>query len=264
MPNWVYNGLTIEGNPDLVKDLVKQMNKPFVMLHDNWNIEKQEMQVSQTTYPNPVFAFYNIFNHRQDGVSDLEYVKQPARSDLDVNDPNWWEDIQAKAQTSNSWYDWNCRNWGTKWDVAVSDNSQYSDTYIEGPTENGENLVVYYNFNTAWSPPFAALAKLSSQYPSLLFTLSYEEETGWGGECEFLRGEQLEGSEYESKCRDCDAEDTLVYCENDCGEICEKCNWLGEADLDCVAECQTHKVYLDDEHIPTYRKEALENATRSI
>ena len=66
MPNWVYNGLTIEGNPDLVKDLVKQLNKPFVMLHDNWNIEKQEMQVTQTTYPNPVLAFYKIFNHRQD------------------------------------------------------------------------------------------------------------------------------------------------------------------------------------------------------
>ncbi len=30
MPNWVFNGLTIEGNPEQVKNLIKQMNKPFI------------------------------------------------------------------------------------------------------------------------------------------------------------------------------------------------------------------------------------------
>ena len=191
MPNWCYNGLTIEGNPDLVKDLVKQLNKPFVMLHDNWNKDTGKMEVSQYTYPNPIFAFHNIWNHRQEGISDLEYSAQPTRSKLDVEDEGWWEDTQRLAETDKSWYNWNIKNWGTKWDVAVKDNDSYSDTYMEGPTENGENLVVYYNFNTAWSPPFPAIAKLSSQYPSLLFTMSYEEETGWGGECEFLRGEMI-------------------------------------------------------------------------
>ena len=63
MPNWVYNGLTIEGNPELVNDLVKQLNKPFVMLHDNWNPTSGKMEVVQTTYPNPIFAFYNIYSH---------------------------------------------------------------------------------------------------------------------------------------------------------------------------------------------------------
>jgi len=221
MPNWVYNGLTIEGSPELVNDLVKQMNKPFVMLHDSWNATTGNMEVSQTTYPNPVFAFYNIYNHRQDNITDLEYVAQPVRSKLDTSDKDWWEDTQKLAETDKSWYNWNIRNWGTKWDVAIHENKEYSDTYIEGPTENGENLVVYYNFHTAWSPPVPALAKLSAQYPSLL-------------------------------------------CDNDCGEICSSCNYMGEADLDCVAECQTHKIYLDESHVPEYRKEALENATRSI
>jgi hypothetical protein len=264
MPNWVYNGLTIEGSPELVNDLVKQMNKPFVMLHDSWNATTGNMEVSQTTYPNPVFAFYNIYNHRQDNITDLEYVAQPVRSKLDTSDKDWWEDTQKLAETDKSWYNWNIRNWGTKWDVAIHENKEYSDTYIEGPTENGENLVVYYNFHTAWSPPVPALAKLSAQYPSLLLTLSYEEETGWGGEMELLRGEVISISEYENKCRDCDSIDTLDYCDNDCGEICSSCNYMGEADLECVAECQTHKIYLDESHVPEYRKEALENATRSI
>lgn len=254
MPNWVYNGLTIEGNPDLVNDLVRMMNRPFVMIHDSWNMETREMEVKQTTYPNPVFAFHNIINHRQQGIDDLEYVKQPKRSELSIDDKKWWKETEEIAKTDNSWYNWNVRNWGTKWDVAVSEDNKYPDTYMEGPTPNGENLVVYYNFNTAWSPPFPAMAELSKQYPSLLFTLSYEEETGWGGEAEFLRGEMISDAPYESKCRDCDATDTMVYCENDCGEICEDCNWLGEADLDQVAECDTHKVYLDEDHVPDYRK----------
>jgi hypothetical protein len=46
----------------------------------------------------------------------------------------------------------------------------------------------------------------------------------------------------------------LEFCE-DCGnEVCSSCNWLGEADLDAVAECQTHKIYLDTDKVPDYRK----------
>jgi len=69
----------------------------------------------------------------------------------------------------------------------------------------------------------------------------------------FSEGEGTEVAYYENKCMDCDAYDTLDYCENGCGEICSKCNYLGEADLDNVAECQTHMQYLDDNHVPAYR-----------
>jgi hypothetical protein len=248
MPNWVFNGLTVEGNPALINTLVAQLNKPFTQVHDSWNIESGQMQKKQTTYPNPVFAFYNIYNHLQAGITEYEYLQQSPR------DIPFEEQMLCKT---NDWYSFNVREWGTKWDVAVSSDDEHPETYMEGPTENGENLVVYYNFNTAWSPPFPALEKLSAQYPALLFTLSYEEETGWGGECEFLRGEMISDSGYDNKCRDCESENTLDYCENECGEICSSCNYLGEADLDCVAECDTHKVYLDKDHVPEYREETV-------
>ena len=32
MPNWVFNGLTIEGEPEQVKSLITQMNKPLFIL----------------------------------------------------------------------------------------------------------------------------------------------------------------------------------------------------------------------------------------
>jgi hypothetical protein len=215
MPNWVYNGLTIEGNPDSVKKLMTQMNKPFVKLHDNWNTETHQMEVKQTTYPNPVFAFHNIYNHTQAGISDLEYLKQPDHS-LPLE--------EALKFEGKHWYDFNVREWGTKWDVAVHSEDKYPDTNMED-TANGENHVVHYNFNTAWSRPMPALQKLSAQYPDLLFTLSYEEETGWGGECEILRGLVISESEYDNMCRECDETDCVEYNDEKGVDVCQKCGY---------------------------------------
>jgi hypothetical protein len=240
MPNWVFNGLTIEGNPEQVKSLIKQMNKPFI--YSITAVGDLSYDVKQTKYVNPIFAFHNIYNYRDAGITDETYHSQPPRS----TEKDWF-----KFDT-NDWYNFNVREWGTKWDVAVSEDDKYPDTTME-EAENGENYVVHYNFNTAWSRPMPALQKLSAQYPNLLFTLSYEEETGWGGECEFLRGEVISESEYDTMCRDCDATDQMEYCDNECGQICGNCNWLGEADLDAVAICQTHKIYLETK-VPEYRK----------
>jgi hypothetical protein len=215
MPNWVFNGLTIEGNPDSVKKLMEQMNKPFAKLHDNWNTETHQMEVKQTTYPNPVFAFHNIYNHTQAGITDKEYLAQPPR------DISLQEQMQFKT---NDWYSFNVREWGTKWDVGVSSDDKYPDTNMED-TANGENHVVHYNFNTAWSRPMPALQKLSAQYPTLLFTLSYEEETGWGGECELLRGEIISESMYDNICRECDETDCMEYNDEKGVEICQKCGY---------------------------------------
>ena len=237
MPNWVYNGLTIEGKPESVKALMEQLNQPFKMVHDHWNMETMSQEKKLTTYSNPVFAFWNIII-----TTDMEaYWAEPAKR----------EGGQI-AFDSDHWYDWNIRNWGTKWDVAVSNDDKYPDTNMED-TVNGENHVVHYNFNTAWSRPLPVLFKLSEQYPDLLFTHSYEEETGWGGEMEILRGVPISESEYDNMCRDCDATNQMEYCEECENEICGNCHWLGEADLEAVAECEDHKIYLDTK-VPEYRK----------
>ena len=224
MPNWVFNGLTVEGNPESVKKMRDQLNKPFTKMHEQWDIKTNEMKMERALYPNPVFAFHNIYSHLDAGITDEEYVKQPKRSALEVKDPDWWSDTQKLASKDNSWYSFNNREWGTKWDVAVSSDDKYPETNME-EAENGENYVVHYNFQTAWGIPLPAIEKLSAQYPDLLFTLSYEEETGWGGEMEFLRGVVISQSEYETKCRECDNTDCLIYDDEKGVEICQKCGY---------------------------------------
>lgn len=229
MPNWVYNGLTIEGSPDSVKKLMEQMNQPFTLLHNSWDVSTQSFVKKNTLYPNPVFAFWNIIK-----PTDLDAYHQQA---------------EFKGTTlpidfsGDDWYNWNVRNWGTKWDVAVSSTETYPDTTMED-TANGDNHVVHYNFQTAWSRPMPALINLSSQYPDLLFTLSYEEETGWGGELELLRGTVISESEYDNMCRNCDGtylDSEIVACD-DCGDYpCPKCGWSNDM-------CETHQHKYEDQH----------------
>ena len=227
MPNWVYQSLTVEGNPESVLELKKQLNTPFTKSHEQWDIETGSMQTKEYTYNNPIFAFWNVIRP----TNMEEYDKQPKRSSLPTSDPNWWADIQAKQKVSKSWYDWNITNWGTKWDIAVSDNEKYPDTELYDEEPNGDNLVLVYKFQTAWSPAIPVLTKLSEQYPELLLTLDYEEEGGWGGQIEFLRGKINSESSYDEKCYECDATDTMNYCEECENNVCSACNKNREEDV---------------------------------
>jgi len=179
--------------------------------------------IKETKYSNPIFSFRNIV-----APTDLEAYKKQPNFDDRAND--------------NSWYNFNIREWGTKWDVAVSNDDKYPETYME-ETEDEWTASVYYHFNTAWGIPEEALTKLSSQYPDLLFTLSYEEETGWGGELEILRGVIISHSQYNWKCKECDYAELNEppYCETCEYDMCPSCGYGEPMDED-RAQCQTHMV----------------------
>jgi len=130
MPNWVFNGLTVEGNPEQVKKMMEQLNKPFKKKHDSWNMETHQMEIKETLYPNPIFAFHNIYNHLDHGITDEDYLAQPPR-DMPIAE-------QMKFQT-NDWYSFNTREWGTKWDVAVHADEKYPDTNMEDTVKRFQN-----------------------------------------------------------------------------------------------------------------------------
>ncbi len=71
MPNWVYNGLTIEGKPEQVKSLIEQMNKPFI--YSITPTGDLAYSVKQTKYINPIFSFHNIYSYKDAGITDEVY-----------------------------------------------------------------------------------------------------------------------------------------------------------------------------------------------
>jgi hypothetical protein len=232
MPNWVFNSLNVEGSSEDISAIKNQLNKPFEQpIQSNGDLA---FTVQMLKYSNPVFAFWNIT-----APTDLEaYHHQPVKSDKDVSDPDWWADVQRKSAVDNSWYNWNNRNWGVKWDVAVSDDQKYPSTELLQESET--NLL--YRFDTPWGIPEAAMTTLSQQYPNVVFNLEYEEETGWGGAIDFVDGQQTVTSEYNWKCRECDYEEVgePPYCEECEYDMCPSCGW-GEPDK----ACQTHMVKSD-------------------
>ena len=79
---------------------------------------------------------------------------------------------------ADSWYDWCCENWGTKWNA--------SDTYIIDDNE--------IEFNTAWSCPVNIFKELSKQFSGVEIAVDFaDEDIGSNcGKITFLNGEMEE------------------------------------------------------------------------
>ena len=76
---------------------------------------------------------------------------------------------------SPTWYEWSCKNWGTKWNSC--------DTSIS--RDEPDNLEV--GFNTAWNPPYAWFDAL--MFEGYEFTDDWEEEGGLAGHYRVKDGE---------------------------------------------------------------------------
>jgi len=77
-------------------------------------------------------------------------------------------------------YEWCIKNWGTKWDACAP------------RATLDENDKVYYDFDTAWSPPTPAVLAMSRKFSFLLFELRYMEPgMAFKGRFECRNGEVL-------------------------------------------------------------------------
>ena len=173
MPNWVFNHLTIKGSEEDITKVKAQLNKPFT--------RQFKEDDEPTLYSNPVIAFWNIIAPPEDKIDEYFGV-------------HGYADGKKQGDSEYNWYNFNRDKWGTKWDVGVADKVKYAETELQEET----NTKLHYKFDTAWSPPTPAIEELSRQYPELTITLSYEEEGEWGGEIEYLAGEEVSVDEYDS------------------------------------------------------------------
>lgn len=176
MPNWVYNNLTAIGPEEDIARYKEQVSQPFTVIHHNWKTDEME----EVTVEAP-FAYWNILRPSDDELADYFTV------------------ADGKAPAGN-WYEWNNKNWGVKWEA--------SD--VEVRADEPDHYTVA--FSSPWGPPDPVLVELSRQYPTVTFTLEFEEETGWGGETRFENGTQIEvdfynepesHKDYEDRDREC-------------------------------------------------------------
>jgi hypothetical protein len=243
MPNWVFNSLVVSGEKSELDRMVAHLNTPFEKHFPKTEFNKEEQKWVETpdvqVYDNPVFAFWNICR-----PSDLEkyygeevHKNREGMFDKDgkMNNDAFMAEFVRSMSEDEDWYHWNVRNWGTKWDVAVSNGDKYPNTTME---VNDDGSIMYH-FQTAWSPVGEALTKLSEMFPTLTFNYEYEEEQGWGGVVEFLDGEESiinewdipeSHADYKALDRECycEFEDDPEYWYKDCPVDTTKYKWNAE------------------------------------
>lgn len=154
MPNWVSNNLTVIGNKEDLDKFVEQVGR---------------------TYTRQVTRYENVDGEFRTITEDAEWKGDFCLWNIHAPDESILDEYHSVADGKagpNNWYAWNVNNWGTKWDVDA-EVERHADDHLQ------------VRFDTAWSPPYPAIATAAEQHPNLTFHLEWEEEQGFGAEVEF-------------------------------------------------------------------------------
>ena len=131
-----------------------------------------------------------LFQHIAPMPSELEGTTKGNKP------PQWQVDSSEAlidAYGADNWYDWQCKNWGTKWDVYCNNIKEW---YIDH-LDNG-NYFVFLEFDTAWGPPTEAIKRLKMSYGAQISFLRilYVAEGDFCGIYNARTGEQIEDTEF--------------------------------------------------------------------
>jgi hypothetical protein len=163
MPNWVSNNLRITGSSEEIKNFKERASQPNTT---HWD--------GKTEQEHEVLSFMNFIAPPQEAIASGEYYGT-----------HGWEDGKQTGNTKNNWYEFNNREWGTKWDASDAD-----------LTEDSTYALTYY-FQTAWSMPTPVFEVMASEHPNLVFSITCVEEQGWGVEYESVDGELITTDEWD-------------------------------------------------------------------
>ena len=185
MPNWTYNILHIDAEPDVKAKIKEAIASDESILDFNKIIPMPEsLNVTSGSSNDPDIYYYLSERLR----IPLEQVSKMSEAKLINNmfNDDWLKEICRRLESgeveghydigqllvsnyrkygATTWYDWCRENWGTKWNA--------SDVRLEeGP------MTLHYYFDTAWSSPRPVIQKLSEMFPDAYVEhfYSYEDE----------------------------------------------------------------------------------------
>lgn len=169
MPNWVFTTMSVHGEPEQISEFRHKAKQPYTTYYPDWETKEVKPQHSDG-----VLSFWNFIEpENKDAYFADAHGPKPEGYESWSMEEKFAFDIK---HTGEGWYDWNIRNWGTKWEADASIESDDPD-YLQ------------YRFDTAWSPAEGAFRAMVEQHPKLSFTFHCEEEQGWGVEYEGTDGE---------------------------------------------------------------------------
>ena len=143
MPNYCTNNLTVTGDAKEIKRFHEAITAGELQEHEHFRI-------LDNLFPTPKELKDTTKGYYGEGTE--EQIKQE-----EMNKAN------LKKFGSPDWYEWNCKNYGSKWSDFDGVFGQISDNEINA------------TFMSAWSPIGEGIRNVSKQFPTLDFVLSYDE-----------------------------------------------------------------------------------------
>lgn len=178
MPNWCFNSLEVSGNADAVERFVTANMGLPAQYPKKYNANG--ICINDCPPATEKHFCFNALVPTPQKVLDIGF---------DGHDVIPWEDLMGVYKgiipPVLDGYHWNVVNWGTKWDIYHDDLT----AEVIGWTKGCEKI--YFEFETAWSPPIDWLIKVVEMFPELHFKFHYEESGcyfagdvyGEGGSC---------------------------------------------------------------------------------
>ncbi len=183
MPNWVITRIYITGPEDKIKEFEGKAIRPeedadgeFQRTFSFDRIKGRPEELANTTSPDPKPEVRKVKDLQgneieievyRDVINDWEIKQAISRGEappepiLCNNATSAQQQELRRKYGSSNWYDWNCDNWGTKWDCSES-------TYDE------EDKIL--QFQTPWACPQEIISEMAGMFPDLNFTGTFADE----------------------------------------------------------------------------------------
>jgi hypothetical protein len=177
MPNWITNIVELKGNAEQVAailEFVKSDEREF----DFNKIAPIPKELENTQAPTNIIS-QKKYDEQEERLARGEITDDEKRWGISRGLTKELSQEFIKKFGADNWYDWQCSNWGTKWNA--------SEVFIS------DNVI---SFNTAWSAPEPIFVALSEKFPEVeLFIQFADEDFGHNvGEVSLIGGDEIDSN----------------------------------------------------------------------
>lgn len=152
MPNWCYNSMSVHGEHAELERLTKAITRKVKDYNDD-EVDGYDLSILF-----PVPDELRIDDVWCSSDNDPEYLALVEKYEANIAKYGY-----------KTWYDWSIANWGTKWSPNIQE-------WEINEWQDESTINAYYE--TAWSPCDGLIREISKQFPSLLFSVTSDEEGG--------------------------------------------------------------------------------------
>ncbi len=180
MPNWVQNNIKFSGDTAEIKKMLETIKNDeisFGSIDFNKIIPMPEsLNIECGSITNKgIEMVKNYLESMPEKLKGKEGTYEEFIADLrnhstDISDEKekkiWDVGVTAVSNLyqyeAPTWYEWRCKNWGTKWNACEC-------TEVD---ENAKSI----SFQTAWSTPFPVMKRLSEMFPNIEIRTEFADE----------------------------------------------------------------------------------------